>query len=191
MGTHRTLKLVGELGDGWIPWTNSVDTFKRRYREIREAAEAAGRKIESIDMANVTSVALTEDPNLQRKAIDAMKTELLVTLHRNALKEMGFEVNAPPGFDYTYQRVVASEAVGDKASEIAKDMPDDLVKKFLVVGNVNEVVEGLAGFVKAGVQHLVIKDVVGMSVFVKLSETEKTLRTFHDRVIPALRSGLR
>jgi phthiodiolone/phenolphthiodiolone dimycocerosates ketoreductase len=190
MGTHRTLKLVGELGDGWIPWTNSVETFKRRHQEISEAAEAAGRRIESIDMANVTSVALTEDPSLQRKAIDAMKTELLVTLHPKALMEMGFEVKAPPGFDYTYQRVIANEAVGDRASEIAKDMPDELVRKFLVVGNVNEVVEGLARFVKAGVQHLVIKDVVGMSVFVKLSETEKTMRAFHEKIIPSLRVGL-
>ena len=119
-----------------------------------------------------------------------MKTELLVTLHPKALREMGFEVKAPPGFDYTYQRVIANEAVGDRASEIAKDMPDELVRKFLVVGNVNEVVEGLARFVKAGVQHLVIKDVVGMSVFVKLSETEKTLRAFHDKIIPSLRGGL-
>ena len=189
MGTHKTLKLVGELGDGWIPWTNSLETFTRRYHEIREAAEGAGRKIESIDMANVTSVALTEDSALQKKAIDSMKTELLVTLHRNVLRGMGFEVKAPPGFDYTYQRVVANEAVGDKAGEIAKDMPDELVRKFLIVGNENEVTEGLARFVKAGVQQPVIKDVIGMSVYVKLSETEKTLQAFDKKVIPALRSS--
>lgn len=191
MGTHRTLKLVGEVGDGWIPWTNSLETFKRRYQEIKGAAEGAGRRVDSIDMANVTSVALTEDRSLQRRAIEAMKMELLVTLHRNVLKEMGFEVNAPPGFDYTYQRVIASEAVGDRASQIAKDMPDELVRKFLVVGGVNDVIEGLARLVRAGVQHVVIKDVVGMSVLVKLSETEKTLKTFHAKVIPALRASYR
>jgi alkanesulfonate monooxygenase SsuD/methylene tetrahydromethanopterin reductase-like flavin-dependent oxidoreductase (luciferase family) len=189
MGTQKTLKLVGELGDGWIPWTNSVETFTRRYQEIKDAAEGAGRKIESIDMANVTSVALTDDSALQKGAIDSMKTELLVTLHRNVLKGMGFEVKAPPGFDYTYQRVVASEAVGDRASEIAKDMPDELVRKFLIVGDVNEVIEGLAKFAKAGVQHPVIKDVIGMSLFVKLTETEKTLQAFDKKVMPALRSS--
>jgi phthiodiolone/phenolphthiodiolone dimycocerosates ketoreductase len=189
MGTHRTLKLVGELADGWVPWTNSVDTFKRRYDEIREAADAAGRRIESIDMANVTSVALTEDPSLQRKALDAMKTELLVTLHPKVLREMGYEVEAPPGFDYTYQRVIASEAVAERAGEIAKNMPDELVRRFLIVGNTAEVTEGLARFAKAGVQHLIIKDVVGMSVLVKLSETEKTLEAFRERVIPSLRAN--
>jgi alkanesulfonate monooxygenase SsuD/methylene tetrahydromethanopterin reductase-like flavin-dependent oxidoreductase (luciferase family) len=165
-----------------------VDTFRRRYNEIRAAAAATGRSIDSIDMANVTSVALTEDSDLQRKAIDAMKTELLVTLHPKALKEMGYEVKAPRGFDYTYQRVIASEAVADKAAEIAKDMPDELVSKFLIVGNTNEVTEGLARFAQAGVQHLVVKDVVGMSVLVKLSETEKTLAAFHRKVIPSLRA---
>jgi phthiodiolone/phenolphthiodiolone dimycocerosates ketoreductase len=189
MGTHRTLKLVGELGDGWIPWTNSAETFKRRHREIEDAAKASGRNVDSIDMANVTSVALTEDSSLQRKAMDAMKTELLVTLHRNALKKMGFEVNPPPGFDYTYQRAIASEAVGDRAGEIAKNMPDELVRNFLIMGNANEVTEGLSRFIKAGVQHPVIKDVVGMSIFVKLSEAEKTLQAFGKKIMPSLRAS--
>ncbi|MDA4136478.1 MAG: LLM class flavin-dependent oxidoreductase [Thaumarchaeota archaeon] len=187
LGARKMLKLVGELGDGWIPWTNSVETFARRSAEIKQAADAAGRKPGSIEMANVTSVALTEDSAVQRKAMDSMKSELLITLHRKVLKDLGFEPDVPRGFDYTYQRVVANEAVGDRAGEIAKSIPDELVRKFLVIGNTNEVIEGLARFVKAGVQHIVVKDVVGMSVFVKLSETEKTLKAFHSKVIPALK----
>ncbi|MGA2666352.1 MAG: LLM class flavin-dependent oxidoreductase [Nitrososphaerales archaeon] len=186
LGAHRTLRLVGEMGDGWIPWTNSPETFARRAREIEEAAVQAGREPGSIEMANVTSVALTEDATLQRKALDSMKAELLVTLHASVLKEMGFE---PPSskVDYKYQRVVANEAVGDLAMEAARSMPDEIARRFLVMGSASEVTEGLARFAKAGVNHIVVKDVIGMSVLVKLSETEKTLQEFHSKVIPALR----
>jgi phthiodiolone/phenolphthiodiolone dimycocerosates ketoreductase len=186
LGAPGMLRLTGELGDGWIPWTNSVETFARRSGEIKEAAARAGRRPDSIEMANVISVALTEDPAVQRRAMDSMKGELLITLHRKVLKELGFEADAPPDFDYKYQRVVASEAVGDRAGEIAKSIPDELVRKFLVIGSTDEVIEGLARFIRAGVQHIVVKDVVGMSVFVKLSEMEKTMNAFHTRIIPAL-----
>jgi phthiodiolone/phenolphthiodiolone dimycocerosates ketoreductase len=187
LGTRRMLKLVGEKGDGWIPWTNSPETFARRRKIIEEAAYKAGRKPSSIDMASVVSVALTEDPAVQRKALDSMKMELLVSLHASVLREMGYEPPASAGFDYKYQRVLASEAAGDRSAEIAKGMPDDLVRRFLVVGGPSEVTEGLARFVRAGLQHLIVKDVVGMSIEGTLPAMEKTVRTFHEKVIPSLR----
>lgn len=187
LGTERMLRLVGEMGDGWIPWTNSAETFSRRRKVIVDAATRAGRDPGSIEMASVTSVALTEDSSLERKALDSMKAELLVSLHRKVLKELGYTAPESEGFDYKYQRVLASESAGDRSAELAKDMPDELVRKFLIVGNASEVTEGLARLGKAGLQHAVVKDVIGMSVVGKLGEMERTLKAFNDKIIPSLR----
>ncbi len=187
MGTRQTLKLVGEVADGWMPWTNSPETFRRRKELITESATSAGRRIGSIDLGNVTSIALTEDSGLQRKAIAAMRGELLVTMHRRLLREMGFEVPAPEGYDYTYQRVLASEQEGDRAAAIAKEMPEELVRRFLIMGGPDEIIEGVDRYVKAGVRHVVLKDVVGMSLFANVSEMEKTLRVIGRKVIPYFR----
>jgi phthiodiolone/phenolphthiodiolone dimycocerosates ketoreductase len=186
LGSRSTLELTGAIGDGWIPWINSVDTFRRRSKIILDSATRAGREPGAVEMANVTSVALTEDPSLQRKVLDAMKVEMLITLHSSVLKEMGFVAPAED-IDYKYQRIIASESIGDRASEVAMGIPDDLVRNFLVMGSASEIIEGLARYAKAGVQHFVIKDIVGMSLMTKLKEAERTLRVFHEKVIPALR----
>lgn len=187
MGTRLTLRLVGEMADGWIPWTNSPETFRKRLDLIKQGADASGRKLSSIEMGNVTSVALTEDRALQGRAIDAMKSEILVTTHRNLLKELGYDAPAPADLDYTYQRVIANERMGDRAGEIAKNMPEELVRKFLVLGKVDDVIEGIDRYIRAGVRHIVVKDVVGMSLFSKLSEMERTLKIIGSKVIPYFR----
>lgn len=183
MGTKLTLPLVGEIADGWIPWTNSPETYRRRLEVINRAMKS-GRRHSSIDTGNVTSVALTENRAVQARAIESMKSEILASAHRNLLKEFGYVVSAPASLDYMYQRVIADEKMGDRAAKIASDMPEELVRKFLIVGNADAVIDGIERYVKAGVRHVVLKDVVGMSLFGKVSEMEKTMRIFGSKIIP-------
>jgi len=183
MGTKLTLPLVGEIADGWIPWTNSPETYRRRLEVINRAMKSWRRR-SSIDTGNVTSIALTEDRRLQSRAIESMRSEILVTAHRNLLKEFGYVVPAPPSSDYTYQRVLADEKMGERAAKIAGDMPEELVRKFLIIGSVDDIIGGIERYIKAGVRHIVVKDVVGMSLFTRVSELEKTMKIFGSKVIP-------
>jgi len=184
LGTIRTLRLVGELGDGWLPWTNTPETYSRRLSDIRVAAEKAGRSIDSIDCANITHVAVTNDPEMRERVLDAMKTEILITTHRKVLSELGYDVKGPVGFDYTYQRVVAQESVGDRAGDVAADMPDRVAEKFVVVGDVDEVIGGIEKFIRAGAGHIVLRDIIGMSIETSLVRAEETLKTFGEKIIP-------
>jgi phthiodiolone/phenolphthiodiolone dimycocerosates ketoreductase len=184
LGTSRTLRTTGEVGDGWLPWSNTTETFRSRSGQIVEAARGAGRSPGSIDLANMTHVAITEDADLRKKVIEAMKMEVLVTNHPRVLRRMGFNPQATEEFDYTYQRVVAQGDVARIATEIAKEMPDEIVEQFIVAGGVSEIIEGVDSFRKAGATHIVVRDIVGMSLFVSLKVAEETLRAFGQKVIP-------
>ena len=184
MGTSRTLKIVGELGDGWIPWTNSVESYDKRAKIIEESAKKVNRNMDSIDMANMIHIAITDDEKFQREITNMMKTEILITNHPNVLRKMGFDPKPPEGFDYTYQRVLGNMDIVTKAVEVAKDMPDEIVEKYTIIGNVDKVIERIEDFIKVGANHIIIRDIIGQNINASVKSAEDTLQILNKHVIP-------
>lgn len=193
LGASKSLlRVVGEVGDGWFPWLNSPETFKSRSEVIKEAARRAGRDPSSLDLAIVLFIALTEDPDLQKRAIDALKPEIYVLVDRETLKNLGYE--APTiGYDvkHIYCHAPATNEVADKAAEAARDMPDGVAKKFMAVGGVDECIKTIEEFVKVGATHITLRDVAGQYVLGRPDETEKMVKTFGERIIKYFRDQMR
>jgi len=184
LGAPRSLRLVGQIADGWKPWLNTPETFKQRLKIIEEAAGEAGRDVNSLDKVAFVFVAVAEDSGTRKKAIDTMKPEILMLTHRKVLKELGFEVSLPPEVTYAYQKSPPTEDVVSIVSGEAQKMPDSVAEQFLAVGTPEEITAKIQKFVQAGATHIVIKDIIGLYTFASLNKLESTIRVVGEEIIP-------
>jgi alkanesulfonate monooxygenase SsuD/methylene tetrahydromethanopterin reductase-like flavin-dependent oxidoreductase (luciferase family) len=191
LGSRRTLKVVGKYADGWFPWMNTLETFKRRSDIIREAAQEAGRSFDEIERAIVLMVAATRDENLQKRARDATRTEAVVLTDPKVLKEMGFEVPPEYTIDHKYQRIMPTREMAEFVTGVAAKMPDEVLDKFMAIGDADQLIERINDFIKAGARHIAIRDTVGESAFLSIDRLEKTLQVFHRKVIPYFKGTTR
>jgi alkanesulfonate monooxygenase SsuD/methylene tetrahydromethanopterin reductase-like flavin-dependent oxidoreductase (luciferase family) len=184
LGAHRSLRLVGEVADGWKPWLNTPETFQQRLKIIEEAANKAGRDINTIDRVAFLFVAATDDPWIKKKAVDTVKPEILMLTHKKVLKKLGFEVSIPPESTYAYQKSQPTEEVVSLVSREAQKMPDSVAEQFLGVGTPEEIIAKIERFVQAGATHIVIKDIIGLYISASLDRLKQTIKTFGEKIIP-------
>jgi alkanesulfonate monooxygenase SsuD/methylene tetrahydromethanopterin reductase-like flavin-dependent oxidoreductase (luciferase family) len=189
LGAPRTLRLVGEVADGWFPWFNTPETFKKRVGIIEEGAKRAGRSLDDIDLVALFYVALTDDEQLKKKAINAVKAEILVLNRRDLLKNMGYEVKSAENIDYDYQHVLATHESATVAATLSADMPDEVAAQFMLVGSPDDCIETIERFVKLGAKHVVVRDAIGQYLFGSVEKGEETLRNIGQNVIPYFRNG--
>jgi len=184
LGARRTLRLVGEIADGWKPWLNSPETFRRRLKVVEEAATEAGRDIGAIDKVAFLYVAVTDDPAVKKRAVDALKPEILMSTHRKLLKELGFEVPIPSEVVYAYQKSPPTVEVASLVSKAAEKMPDSVAEQFLCVGTPDEVIARIEEFTRVGATHIVVKDIIGLYMFASLDKLQPTIKAFSKKIIP-------
>jgi alkanesulfonate monooxygenase SsuD/methylene tetrahydromethanopterin reductase-like flavin-dependent oxidoreductase (luciferase family) len=183
LGTRRTLRVVAKHGDGWFPWLNTLDTFKRRSQIIREEAAAAGRPFDEIERVALLFTAATKDEKQQKAALTTVKPEILVIVDRSVLKNMGFTVPIQ-GADYKYQKTLPTQEKAALAAEAAKAMPDSVAADFIIMGDASQLIEEIDQYVKAGARQVVIRDVIGQYLTGSLRQEEQTLKLFSQKIIP-------
>lgn len=190
LGSRHTLRIVGKYGDGWFPWLNTLETFISRSEIIRGAAQEVGRPFNEIERVVLLFTVATKDKKLQKRAIDALKAEVLVLTDRKVLEKMGFEVPIK-GAEYKYQRTLPTQERADAAATAAENMPDEVVAQFMTIGDANQFIEKIDQFVKAGARHIAIRDVIGQYLFGSLDRGEETLRLFAKKIIPYFRGTVK
>jgi len=152
LASERMLRVAGECGDGWMGWINTPKTFRERAEKIWGFAEAAGRRIEEIQLATMLHVALSEDDEALRKAVQRVKTDLLT--ERLALKSFGYE---PPPFPH-YQSLTVSRRNEEELERLAMDIPDDVAYRCMAIGDEEECVEKMEALAKVGASHIGVMD---------------------------------
>jgi alkanesulfonate monooxygenase SsuD/methylene tetrahydromethanopterin reductase-like flavin-dependent oxidoreductase (luciferase family) len=120
LGGRGTLDIAGRFGDGYLPWVNSPNTFQTRVKRIKETASAAGRKATDIDFAANVYVALSDNEEIFRRSVSAVKRNLL--MERNTLKELGFVF--PPGLE-SYQELLVKGNIPGELAKFEEMIPDE------------------------------------------------------------------
>jgi phthiodiolone/phenolphthiodiolone dimycocerosates ketoreductase len=189
LGSRHTLEIVGKYADGWFPWMNTVETFKHRSGIIRDAAQKSGRSFDEMDMAVVVFVAATEEKHLWKCARDAVRTDALVTTDSKVLKEMGFEVPSEYTRDHKYQRMVPTKETADFVNSVAAKMPDEVVDRFVAIGDSDQLIDRINEYIKVGARHIVIRDTIGEITFLSVDRLEKTLQLLNREVLPYFREN--
>jgi len=155
MASKSALQVVGRFGEGWYPWLNTPDTYRKRWSIIREAAESAGRSPEKIESVLHVMVAFPQNATEKRNALRAAKTCLI--LEKTILASLGYTSQT----DHYQNLTCPSKEEVTKTLEAAKAVPDDVAYRTMAIGGSDEVKEKIDELLKVGVRHFAILNLLG------------------------------
>jgi phthiodiolone/phenolphthiodiolone dimycocerosates ketoreductase len=172
-----TMRLVAELGDGWVPASIFPDEYAKGLEMIRKWAEEANRDPMKIAPAIFTFTVIAEDYDTARRTI-MLPAKIYFTTRPRILRKIGYEEYATDEFDMT-RRLVFSPEVARKLLERAKKLPDDVIDDAPVFfGSPEDVIEGIDKYVKVGARHFVL------NFFVRPEVLRDNLKMFAEKVMP-------
>lgn len=149
LGGRNGLRVAGELGDGWVPWINTPETYAKRLKQLMEFRRGNSAEFEPIAWAFLS---MAQDEKALREAISGTKKALLSEIH--TLRYIGFrpEDNLVP-----YQEMIVGDDADRKINDAESSIPDDVALKFLVSGSPSEITEKIEAFQKVGAEQVVIE----------------------------------
>ncbi|MCD6529607.1 LLM class flavin-dependent oxidoreductase [Candidatus Bathyarchaeota archaeon] len=148
----RLLKITAELGDYWLPWVESPETYEKKFREIKKWARRYGREKE-VKGALMTFSYIAESSEEAFETI-ARRVKVGVALRRRLLEEIGYKDYAQEVTDL-WNNPFDSEAI-QKVYTVADSLPDEVVEKVAVAGTVDDVISKIEGYRRIGVDLLII-----------------------------------
>ena len=144
----RSLRLAGAVADGvllnaYVP----TDYIRYAVREIRQAAEAAGRDPSAIDITCMLVIRLTDDPESLMPALKERIVRLLDEAHvGEILLEKG-------GFDPSILAPLRASVRSDGGKSATGLISDEMVRAFYVIGSAEECRSRIAEYRRAGVDN--------------------------------------
>jgi phthiodiolone/phenolphthiodiolone dimycocerosates ketoreductase len=156
----KMLSLVGELGDGWIPFAHTPETYRERLNgPVRRSLEENGRSMSDIDPTCIVPLCLSDDgEKAQREAIRVAKTYLVWSTDnmRSLLPELPH-----PGIRQTQLKTLSNLPA---LTALSEKIPDRVAVELTVSGTKGDCKDQIKRFIEAGVRHL---------VFVPLTKNER------------------
>jgi alkanesulfonate monooxygenase SsuD/methylene tetrahydromethanopterin reductase-like flavin-dependent oxidoreductase (luciferase family) len=170
----RTMKITGELADGWFPLNISPKAYKEKLTFIGKHAKEAERSPEDIEPAlfMYTLVAPTYDEAVQRFELPA---KMLLAFFPRLLKEK-FGYTLPNEKFNAAKFIVTPSNVKELLNQV-KDIPLEAVEEFFVFGSPDDCTEGIEKFIKAGTRHF------ALALLVPPQKLMPTLKMYHKKVI--------
>jgi len=154
-GPHM-LEMTGELGDGWIPFSHTPETYSKCLNgQIKEGAEKAGRSPSAIEPAYLAATSISNDHDQARKEIERASKRFLLMLP--SILQMVAPQIEHPGKQYTLAywmgRLKAEEMKA--IAELAEQIPSEVALRTVFWGTPDDCVEQVEGFVRAGCRHII------------------------------------
>jgi len=151
----RTLRLTGEMADGWLPTPLSPELYKKRLKLIEDAARAAGRAPESIDAGLYLYTSIADRAEDAYKQLDTMKP--MIVSAPELLKESGYEVDLPKEISsLSYTDVLPTGEWLELFARYADFIPRDAAVEFSIAGTTQDCIDKVEEYVKAGVRHFLL-----------------------------------
>ena len=175
----RTLRLTGEMADGWMPTPLSPKLYKKRLKLVEEGAKKADRSMDEIDTGIYLYTSVADEAEDAYKQLEEVKPMIA---NPEIMKETGFEIELPEkmGPIAYYRLLPTSEELG-RVSNYAERIPIEAVIEFSVAGTVDECIEKIEEYVKAGVRHM---DVINMG-----PDPRRVMEIYGKEIIPRFKEG--
>ena len=132
-----TLRVTGEFGDGWLPSSNTPETYKEDAAKLDKISQDAGRPAADIKHGYIIFTFLSSDESEVRKAIETAGRGII---RRRLESPFGLRAIQRAGFD---------------SKRIREEIPASMIEKFLAFGSPDQCISTYEKFIKAGVDHLV------------------------------------
>ncbi|MFQ5763220.1 MAG: LLM class flavin-dependent oxidoreductase [Candidatus Bathyarchaeia archaeon] len=174
--TPRTLKLVGEIADGWLPIFIPPETYQSAWEQIRQTAADFNRDPDAIEPGLFLCTAAADSRDLAREKFTPSAKVWLIMFPK-LLRLMGAESHAQD--EYGLSKFVFTPSSAEKLIQESKNIPTELVEKTCAVGTADDCIEKIESFIKSGVRHFALMP-LGDSVFIK----EQTQRLYAEKIVP-------
>lgn len=189
-GGNRTLMMTGKYGNGWLPIGYTPELFEDHAAQIKKSMDENGRtdaEKDNFQFALDIDVYFSEDAEESwAKMKEAVKVSLFKpeVLRVHGLKEI-------EGFDfrkYFTEYSMSNQEWIVKMREAATKIPEKVARSSTAVGTPDDVIPTFERFVKAGVNHFVIRfwgknyfgsiDKFASDVMPHLKQKDETSATF-------------
>jgi phthiodiolone/phenolphthiodiolone dimycocerosates ketoreductase len=149
----KMLALVGELGDGWIPFAHTPESYKDRLNgPIRQSLEQAGRSAKEIEPTCIFPTAISKDGiKAQQDAIRIAKAYLVWSIDNTRLLIPDL-ANEHPGIRQT--QLKNRENI-NKLIKLARKIPDEIALETTISGTSSDCENQVSRFIRAGCRHLI------------------------------------
>ena len=177
-GGKRTLSMCGKYGDGWLPIGYTPELFEDHRAIIENSRKENNRSDSDYGFGLDIDVYFSDDAEASwAKMKEAVKVSLFKPeiLRVHGLKEI-------EGFDFRKYFTEYSMSNQDwivKMREAATKIPDTIARSSVAVGTPDDVIPVFERFMKAGVNHFVIR-FWGKNIF-------GSIDSFASKVMPYLK----
>lgn len=155
----RTLRLTGELADGWLPETLSPELYKKRLKLIEEAARKVGRASGDIDPGLLARTSIADKAEDAYKRLDEVKYILMFSPYKEVLEEAGYEVELPKELSsLCYPKWFPTNEWKQKITRYQELVPTEAAIEFSIAGTAHDCVDKIDEYVKAGAKHFILLD---------------------------------
>jgi alkanesulfonate monooxygenase SsuD/methylene tetrahydromethanopterin reductase-like flavin-dependent oxidoreductase (luciferase family) len=172
----KALELVGELADGWVTVLSGPERFREKFESVRRGAQRAGRSVENLPNAVLTSGCILRDgesatsPRViermgpfaivflhalwEQSAVAAALPDALMKLWERYREDYVAKMKAPP--DRRYLDVHEGHLIYMKPGE-EKYVDESLVRSVTLTGRGEEIIARLKALEGAGVKQVAIQ----------------------------------
>ena len=170
----KTLKLTGEIADGWMPVGIDHITYKRKKEQILTVLKKKGRDLDKFSFGLFHFIFINDDERIINQRIRANKYELLTNPRR--IKELGYwkdeyeelyqDTTGYRSDDVNILKIDRDDVASfdiRKLESIINQIPDDLIRESLMIGTKDQIIERIQKYREAGAQHFIFSSLNGAS----------------------------
>ena len=173
----RTLRLTGEIADGWLPTPLTPELYAKRLRLVKEGATKAGRSIDEIDTGIYLYTSIADRAEEAYETLEKFKPMIA---HLELLREAGYEVKIPSALEnLSYFKLLPTRDFLDRMSEYGDLIPLEAAREFSLAGTKEECIQRIEEYIKAGVRHF---DLINIG-----PDPKKVMDTYSKEIIPCFR----
>lgn len=175
----RTLKLTGEMADGWLSIPLSPRLYKERLKLIKEGAERAGRSLDDLDMGVYLYTSVAENAEDAYKRIETIKSQVIPS--PELLREAGYDIELPEELQsISYFKALLNSEWVQKFLTYGELIPREAAIEFSIAGTVEDCINKIDEFIKAGVKHFLLLNVG--------PDPRQVMKAYSEEIIPHFKS---
>ena len=151
----RTLRLTGEIADGWLSIPLSPKLYKERLKLVEEGAEKAGKSLDDIDTGVYLYTSVTEKTEDAHKQLETMKSQVIPS--PELLREGGYDIELPEELQsLSYFKAFPDAKWIEKFLRFGELIPTEAAIEFSVAGTPEDCITKIDEYIKAGAKHFLL-----------------------------------
>lgn len=151
----RTLRLTGEIADGWLSIPLSPRLYKERLKLVKEGAEKAGKSLDDIDTGVYLYTSVTEKTEDAHKQLETIKSQVIPS--PELLREGGYDIELPEELQsLSYFKAFPDAEWIEKFLRFGELIPMEAAIEFSVAGTPADCITKIDEYIKAGAKHFLL-----------------------------------